>query len=291
MRTIALIPAAAIVSLTSMPCDLPIDCFGPDEVPVEVTADYAVTVTHAELLELIEDADGGRVVVLAVVSESQGPQGDAGPAGPEGPEGPQGDAGPAGPQGPQGDVGPVGPEGPEGPQGDPGPAGEQGPQGDAGPAGPEGPEGPQGDAGPAGAQGPSGRSAGGVVIAATPQTAQTWSNMPAAQTELFGNTWGRRASDLTGLAEFRVTVNQGVAGVAGAFLRAQYSTDGGGTWNNLESGGTGADLDVGAGTGLKVGAWGALDPTAIDDVQLRLVGQNGNGAADPSFRYIGIEFR
>jgi hypothetical protein len=115
--------------------------------------------------------------------------------------------------------------------------------------------------------------------------------MPAAQTELFGTTWGRRAIDLTSLAQFRLSVNQSVAGQAGASFRAEFSVDGGANWNILESGGTGADLDVGVGTGLKVGAWGALDAAAIADVQLRVVGQNGNGSADPAFRYIGIELR
>jgi hypothetical protein len=115
--------------------------------------------------------------------------------------------------------------------------------------------------------------------------------MPAAQTELFGTTWGQRAADLTGMTDFRISVNQSVAGFAGAFFRAQFSTDGGGSWSDAETGGTGADLDVGTGTGLKIGAWGALDGGAIGDVQFRLVGEGGNGTADPAFRYIGIEFR
>jgi hypothetical protein len=115
--------------------------------------------------------------------------------------------------------------------------------------------------------------------------------MPIAQAELFGTVWGRRPADLTDFVEFRLGVNQSAAGAAGAFLRAQYSTDGGGSWNDLETGGLGADLLVGAGTGLKLGAWGALDAGALGEVQLRIVGESGNGTLDPSFRYIGIEFR
>src|SRR5262245_36631221 len=114
--------------------------------------------------------------------------------------------------------------------------------------------------------------------------------MPAAQTELFGTVWARCRADLTGMAQFRITVTQSVAGSAAAFLRAQYSTNGA-VWNNLQSVGTGADLVVGAGTGLKTGAWGTLAPAAIADVQLRLVGQSGDGALDPAFRYMTIEFR
>lgn len=115
--------------------------------------------------------------------------------------------------------------------------------------------------------------------------------MPLAVTELYGTTWGRRAADLTDLSEFRLVVVQVIAGAAGATFRAEYSDDGGLNWNNLEDAGTGADLAVGAGTGLKIGAWGNLAAGAIADVQLRIIGWNGDGATDPSFRYIGIEFR
>jgi hypothetical protein len=133
---------------------------------------------------------------------------------------------------------------------------------------------------------------GAVVFCSTPQTAQNWNNMPAGQTELFGNQHGRRAVDLSDLVEFRLSANQSTGGSGTASLRAQYSTDGGTTWNDLEADGlTTGDLDVGAGTGLKVGTWAGLDPAAADDVQLRMVGYDGNGTADPAFRYIGIEFR
>jgi hypothetical protein len=103
--------------------------------------------------------------------------------------------------------------------------------------------------------------------------------------------WGRRPADLTDYGEFRLMVSQSVAGAASAIFRAQYSTNGGSSWSTLETGGTLADLSVGAGTGLKIGAWGALDPSSLSDIQLRLVGINGNGTADPAFRYIAIEFR
>lgn len=134
-------------------------------------------------------------------------------------------------------------------------------------------------------------SVGGLTLVATPQTAQTWNNMPLAQTELFGTSWARRQADLTGLVQFRITVTQSVAGTAAATLRAQYSTDAGANWNSLQAAGTGADLIVGAGTGVKTGAWGAIAALAIADVQLRLVGENGDGATDPSFRHISIQFQ
>jgi hypothetical protein len=240
---------------------------------------------------------------------AQGADGANGAQGPAGPQGPQGDPGATGAQGPQGDPGATGAQGPQGdpgatgaqgPQGDPGPTGPQGPQGDPGATGAQGPQGdpgatgaqgPQGDPGPTGAQGAPGRNGGGVVMCATPQTVQTWNNMPGAQTELFGLTWGRRQADLTDYTEFRISVTQSVAGAAAAVFRAQFSTNGGGMWTDIEAAGTAADLAVGAGTGLKVGTWGALNAAAIGDVQLRIVGQGGDGATDPAFRYIGIEIR
>lgn len=206
----------------------------------------------------------------------------------------KGDAGAAGAAGAQGPAGVAGADGAQGPQGDPGAAGAQGPQGDPGADGAAGPQGAAGPAGPQGAQGAqgvSGRNGGGIVFCATPQTTQTWTNMPLAQTEMYGTAWGRRAADLTGYADFRVMVVQPVGGAAAATFRAQYSVNGGAGWSDLENGGTTADLAVGAGTGLKVGAWAALAVGAIGDVQVRIVGFGGDGSADPSFRYIAIELR
>ena len=86
-------------------------------------------------------------------------------------------------------------------------------------------------------------------------------------------------------------VNQSVAVTGSAFFRAQYSADGRASWSDCESGGSSADLLVGAGTGLKVSGWGTLVGGAAADVQLGIVGQSGDGATDPAFRHIAIEFR
>lgn len=115
--------------------------------------------------------------------------------------------------------------------------------------------------------------------------------MPAASTEIFGTVWGRRPAYLTQMTQFRLSAVQAVAGSASATLRVQYSTDSGANWSNLESSGTAGDLAVGAGTGLKVGAWSTIASAALTDVQIRLIGFSGDGATDPSFRYIGVEFR
>ena len=269
----------ACLALVQAPC-LPRDLFeaagggGPSTTIVQ--SDVAVHMSPEELRELLAGTDRDRVIVVSVIT------GVAGAAGPTGSSGMVGVDGQPGTPGSDGSHGPPGPPGPSGLQGPPGPQGE---------AGPQGAQGETGLVGPQGATGPAGRPIGGVVICATPQTAQQWSNMPAAQTELFGTAWGRRRVDLSDVSEFRLTVNQSVAGAAGAFVRLRYSVDGGTNWADAESGGAGADLDVGTGTGLKTGAWGVLEEAARGDVLLRLDGQAGNGTADPSFRYIGIELR
>lgn len=115
--------------------------------------------------------------------------------------------------------------------------------------------------------------------------------MPATQTALFGTAWATRVMDLTGMTEFRLIVTESVVGFAGATLRAQYSADGGANWFNLESAGTTADVDISISTGLRVSAWAGIEVAAASDVQLRIVGQGGNGSTDPAFRYIALEFR
>lgn len=114
--------------------------------------------------------------------------------------------------------------------------------------------------------------------------------MPAAETELYGTTWARRAADLTGLTEFRLSVGVYTAGYSTAVLRGLYSTDGGTSWSNLEHLTTTGDVSIST-TGLRVGTWVALDPAAMANVQLCIAGLAGNSTADPVFRYIGIELR
>lgn len=140
-----------------------------------------------------------------------------------------------------------------------------------------------------------GGGAGGIafrelVFIASPQTAQAWTNQPAALTELFGNVFGRKRFDLTGFSQFRLACSQSVAGAANAKLRARYSTDGN-TWADLETGATTADLTVGAGTGLKTGAWANIAAAAKVDAQLRIDGIDGDAVADPAWRQLVIQVK
>lgn len=116
-----------------------------------------------------------------------------------------------------------------------------------------------------------------------------WTNMPAAVTELFGNTSSRVKLDLTYGTHYRLVVNQTVAGQAGADFNLQYSTDNV-TYQAADAAAAG-ELDVGAGTGVKVGAWADLVAGANADVWLRIVGKEGNGVKDPRWRQIRIQFK
>ena len=125
-------------------------------------------------------------------------------------------------------------------------------------------------------------------ICATPATALTWTNMPAAVTEFLGTTYNRNKFKLNNAVQYRIIANQAVVGFAGADINLQYSTNGV-NWSACDTGGSG-ELDIGTGTGLKVGAWTPLVAGAKDDVFLRLVGKQGDGIVDPSWREIKVQF-
>lgn len=139
-----------------------------------------------------------------------------------------------------------------------------------------------------------------------------WPNMPAGETEIFGDTLNRTKVDLGAqvtvrhsftcpeadeaapggrvqpshwnaadghtakVRQVRIVANVRVPGFAGAALRAQYSVDGL-AWLAFD-GATGPTVVV-DGAGVQVGAWVAL---AVDlgDVFVRLVGIGGDAAVD-----------
>jgi hypothetical protein len=233
-----------------------------------------------------------------------GPQGLAGaqgPAGANGADGAPGPQGPAGAQGPKGDPGPQGPAGANGSDGAPGPqgpAGAEGPKGDPGPQGPagangadgaQGPQGPAGSPGPEGAQGPPGPVIGAIIpIVAPIGFNQTWTNQPAAVTELAGTTRHRTRFDLSTVTKARLVVNVQTAGTATAQLCVQYSLDQT-TWSYLD-GGAGPCAPINA-TGVRVSGSPTVAPAAQGDVFLRVVGVNGDATLDPAFGNISIEVR
>jgi len=127
---------------------------------------------------------------------------------------------------------------------------------------------------------------------------QTWSNMPVAQTEFFGDTLGQHRTvvdwgNMTGV-DFVVDCSVGSAN-ANAVLDVQYSEDAGVTWTTV-SGitvtvsntlcGLGEPLDWGAeaGTCLTSSGFGCYQSIPAgarkQGTWLRVVGTSGNGAGD-----------
>jgi hypothetical protein len=133
---------------------------------------------------------------------------------------------------------------------------------------------------------PAGGPGGGVTRIDIPivTNAFAWTNMPAADTELAGSAFARFKVDLTGFNEYRFKVTVNVVGAAGADLRVQYSTDDS-TFADLSG-----EIDIST-LGRKVTAWGALPAGAKADVFLRVMGKQGNGAADPNLSQIRLEVR
>ena len=119
-------------------------------------------------------------------------------------------------------------------------------------------------------------------------TYRQWTNMPAAATELFGSTDSRTKINLATATRFRLVVTQTVAGYADANLHLEYSANDS-TYSDANT--QIADrLAVGAGIGVKVGNWAYLVDAAKGDMWIRIVGQGGNGAIDPRFMQIRIQF-
>lgn len=131
------------------------------------------------------------------------------------------------------------------------------------------------------------------AISAAPQTTQAWTNQPATLVEIFAATSttvtnARYALDTTNATKYRIVANQQVAGLSTARMYLQCSAD---NTTFASSSLTSADVvDIGTGTGMKVGAVVDLNPTCIGAMYWRLVGEGGNGVADPAFRGLWVEY-
>lgn len=228
--------------------------------------------------------------------------GEQGPPGPQGIQGIQGEVGLAGPQGIQGEQGLPGEVGANGAPGEQGIQGIKGDTGDTGAQGIQGIQGVQGDPGlqgEAGAQGDQGLQgiqgeqgiAGSQGLAGFPQILVTlfmdaalsaWTNMPAALTEFRSILNTRTKLDLTSSTQSRVIARVGVAPVANAKIKVQYSTDES-NWVDLCSVTMPATANK-----TNVGDWTDVPGGAKADVFLRLVGIGGNSTADPTFGLITL---
>lgn len=136
----------------------------------------------------------------------------------------------------------------------------------------------------------------------------TWTNMPAAKTELYGPAMPpnrETAFQLTpgvGAAVFSVLCSAASASV-NATLRPEYSIDGGnlgGTWHELA--GIHGNLDIGVGSGslcaftppatVLFTTMGGIAPAIFNQGALfRVVGISGNGVGDvPAFNNLELTF-
>lgn len=108
----------------------------------------------------------------------------------------------------------------------------------------------------------------------------TWTNMPAADTELAGGTVFRVTEDLVFFSQFRLEARVVTAGLAGADLRAQHAPDDT-TFANLD-GANGPEIAIDA-TGRVRTAWTNLVEAAQADTVIRVMGKGGDGIVDPVF--------
>lgn len=133
-------------------------------------------------------------------------------------------------------------------------------------------------------------------------TGQTWTSMPAVQTEIFGDVGQHQHTadlSLSVSVVFHVTCPL-ASNTAGAFLKPQYSIDTGVTWNDLASvaGGLNLIIDGTEGVGLQHGACGGEAAQILggiaaaaktNPVWLKVVGSGGGGVGDnPNFTVISI---
>lgn len=235
------------------------------------------------------------------------PIGPTGPAGEAstvpGPTGPPGSTGPTGQQGADGAATMTGATGPTGEQGDPG---EQGYSGDTGPTGPAGDEGSPGATGPTGPTvtgptgptGPSGEGGGGgryiqLDIHAEADAAATWTNMPSAATFLFGSHRHVHKVDLSESTQVRLVVNkQATAGAANSKIYVVYRTTFSVTVGDYSAIGTGeVSVATNVTNSVVSSGWVDLVAGAKEDVFVALIGSGGDGALDPQFGNISLQFK
>jgi hypothetical protein len=118
---------------------------------------------------------------------------------------------------------------------------------------------------------------------------QVWTNMPAALTEFRGNAAFRAGCSMRKVEQVRLVVNVLTVGVAGAILAAQWST--GAAFAFFDTVVSGPQVAINT-LGFKVSAWTNVPSGArADGVAIRIIGQGGNGVADPEFGQVLVEGR
>lgn len=163
--------------------------------------------------------------------------------------------------------------------------GAAGPQGEIGPAGPAGEDGSDGAQGPQGIQGPAGNTYLAVPFLSG---TVTLTNMALADTELPATHY-RLKLDLTGFTQYRATMRVATQGSTNSDVRFQGSTNDS-VFGNLD-GGSGPEVAL-FGTGEKDSGWQPLSVAyRAADIRIRMMGKDGDGAADPVVRQIVLHFK
>jgi hypothetical protein len=112
-----------------------------------------------------------------------------------------------------------------------------------------------------------------------------WTNMPLALTELFGLNHRRIKVDLSDVDKIRLSVRVSTVGSTNAVLFLQYSTDES-AWSTLTS-----NLTLNGVASTRVSPWESIPAGAKGDVFIRVVGQGGDGVADPVLGNIYFTYR
>jgi len=125
--------------------------------------------------------------------------------------------------------------------------------------------------------------------------------MPAAKTELYGNTLHEASADASFQTGMSFSVNCITPSTsATAILRPEYSIDQGASWHELSTNPGFLDMDI-SGNGLAcnfggqfpftVGPFGTQTNSTTTATAFRVVGKNGNGVADvPKFNNIELTY-
>ena len=132
-----------------------------------------------------------------------------------------------------------------------------------------------------------------IIFVAGRAGANQWANMPASSTRIFADRI-YVFSDLTGYEEYRIQGSMGILCAAGGDLNLQFASIGTavpveGDFNNIHAGSEGEAI---CDTQTFIGEFTSLLSIAqISGIWLRLVGKDGDGATDPQFTSIRVDFR
>ena len=133
-----------------------------------------------------------------------------------------------------------------------------------------------------------------ATIHGSANAAATWTNMPAADTFLFGSHRHVMTIDLSGLTEVRLKVNkQATAGAAGSKLILRFAqTFSTSVANYADIGVTEVSVPIDTTNTVLESGWIDINGDVLpnDDVFLAVIGSGGNGTLDPQFGTISASF-